>query len=281
MKYTILINQKRIAENGLIGSTDLVDWAIIDYISRFHLAPDAVRFDDHVWINIKTLMNEMPLLGLSSKQAVSRRLKKLRDLNLISTRYGADHRMYAKITSKCYRCVESDSVNSELTGCQFWVNGGVNPKVNIHQTTNNQTSINNSSSDSKRKKLNNNKNGIIHKKINISEIPESVSSDAAMEFIDHRFLIKKPLTQNAFDRAMRSAVIAGERLSISPDTAITETIDSGWAGINPDWLQKKIIGAKNETRQRTDNRSRAKRVSDKLDEIAREAHEQEMGVGVV
>jgi hypothetical protein len=85
MKYTILINQAHVFNAGLHTSTDLIDWAILDYIKAWQVNPKAARLDDHVWINYNHLIKEMPLLGLNSKGAVSNRIAKLRDLNLIGS----------------------------------------------------------------------------------------------------------------------------------------------------------------------------------------------------
>jgi hypothetical protein len=85
MKYTILINQAHVFNAGLHTSTDLIDWAILDYINAWQANPKAARLDDHVWINYRHLIKEMPLLGLNSKGAVSNRISKLRHLNLIKS----------------------------------------------------------------------------------------------------------------------------------------------------------------------------------------------------
>lgn len=85
MKYTILINQAHVFNAGLHTSTDLIDWAILDYINAWQANPKAARLQDHVWINYNHLIKEMPLLGLNSKGAVSNRISKLRHLNLIKS----------------------------------------------------------------------------------------------------------------------------------------------------------------------------------------------------
>lgn len=151
MKYTILINQLQISKAGLVEATDLIDWAIVDYISKFSSSPFARKLDGHTWINLKTLISEMPLLGLNSKQALSRRIAKHRELNIISCIYDDKTRMYAKLTSLGYSCIESDGfpVNPELTGCQRGVDGGVNTEltgcqssVDINQTSNTKPLVN-------------------------------------------------------------------------------------------------------------------------------------------
>jgi hypothetical protein len=56
------------------------------------------------------------------------------------------------------------------------------------------------------------------------------------EYIDHRKLIKKPLTQRALSRfinKVQKCVDSG----ISADSAIATTIDRGWSDINPEWIK--------------------------------------------
>lgn len=122
-------------DSGLINDTDLVDWALIDFISKFYASPKAKLYKGHVWINYKNLISEMPLCKLSTKQSVSRRISKLRDLNLITTIQCEEKKLYARITQLCYSTFEGvnsgeQGVNSEITGCQF--------SDNIKQTSKNK-----------------------------------------------------------------------------------------------------------------------------------------------
>ena len=76
MKYSILINQFGIVSAGLSDSTDLIDWALLDYVAGWQLNPSATVLDGHIWINYQHLSSEMPMLGLTTKSAVSKRIKK-------------------------------------------------------------------------------------------------------------------------------------------------------------------------------------------------------------
>lgn len=103
MKYTITINQAGIVDAGFgNGRTDLIDWAIIEYIRDWQVAPKAARMGDMVWINLKHLIAEMPLLGLNSKAPISTRISKLKALGLVSVDYDNDRRLYARITEACH-----------------------------------------------------------------------------------------------------------------------------------------------------------------------------------
>ena len=100
MKYTILINQAAVAEAGLHKTTDLVDWAILEYIHSWQTNPEATRINGYVSLNYKRLIQEMPLLGLRTKQSVSGRIGKLRSLNLLESirQEGAGGSLYVRTT---------------------------------------------------------------------------------------------------------------------------------------------------------------------------------------
>ena len=84
MKWQISINQVGAYEHGFLGKTDLIDWAIIDYIQSWQSNPSAKRVGEKVWINYKQLISEMPFLGLNTKSSVSNRVKKLSELKLLN-----------------------------------------------------------------------------------------------------------------------------------------------------------------------------------------------------
>lgn len=74
--------------------------------------------------------------------------------------------------------------------------------------------------------------------INLDNLPIAISQESAQGFIDHRKLMKAPLTQRAFDLAIKSALNANE-IGLTPDQAIDQTVANGWKGINLDWLANK------------------------------------------
>lgn len=127
MKYTITINQAGIADAGLAGKTDLIDWAILEYILAWQNHPKAARIGDKVWINYKHLISEMPLIGLNNKAAVSRRLSKLAELKLISIEHDADKRVFTCLTITAHEAINfrSDAADSARSGVTLH-GGGVN-----------------------------------------------------------------------------------------------------------------------------------------------------------
>jgi hypothetical protein len=98
MKYSILINQAGIVDAGLNKSTDLTDWALLSYIADWQMYGKAQRLDDHVWLDYKHLMAEMPMLGLNSKSSVSNRVTKLSSLDLLSIKHDDYSRVFVKLT---------------------------------------------------------------------------------------------------------------------------------------------------------------------------------------
>lgn len=102
MKYSININQAGIADAGFADKTDLVDWALIDYIFAWQNNPAATRIGPLVWISYRHLISEMPLLGLKTKQSVSARMSKLKALSLIAVEYDGDKRLYAGLTGAAH-----------------------------------------------------------------------------------------------------------------------------------------------------------------------------------
>lgn len=74
-------------------------------------------------------------------------------------------------------------------------------------------------------------------KYNLDNLPDAISKESAQHFIDHRKMIKKPLTQHALDIAMDHASNA-HKIGLTPDQAIDKTIEMGWSAINLRWIDK-------------------------------------------
>ena len=82
---------------------------------------------------------------------------------------------------------------------------------------------------------------MIHKKIDITQaLLSNVEEDVATEFIDHRELIKKPLTQGAFNRAVNAALKCQFSGLCTVNEAFEITIDNGWQGVTPEYIANKI-----------------------------------------
>jgi len=78
---------------------------------------------------------------------------------------------------------------------------------------------------------------MIYKKIDLHcTVFCNVSEEVAKEYIDHRILKKRPLTQGAFNRAMNQACLC----TCTPDEAIQITIDKGWDGVIPEYITAEL-----------------------------------------
>lgn len=78
-------------------------------------------------------------------------------------------------------------------------------------------------------------------KIDISQAHTyGVSDEAALEFIEWRQSIKKPLTQRAFDRAMMVSLRCSMELGITADQALEVVIDQGWQGVVFEYIKKHL-----------------------------------------
>ncbi|MEO0091265.1 MAG: hypothetical protein ABIK61_00940 [candidate division WOR-3 bacterium] len=104
MKYTITINQLGILYAGLIFETDLIDWAIVDYLKDFIYYKQSKRViyqgEEYIWLNYKHLMSSMPLIHLPDKRTLWRRISKLRRLGLIKTLKTKDNTLYYTFTDR-------------------------------------------------------------------------------------------------------------------------------------------------------------------------------------
>jgi hypothetical protein len=116
MKYTIHINQLAYHRMGLCGKLDITDFAILDYIHGWCVAPKADRIiidhQEYTRINYTHLIEEMPILRIKEKDTVSARIKKLRAHDLIRTVQGKDKTLYVRQTQKCYSIFFSDDNNN-------------------------------------------------------------------------------------------------------------------------------------------------------------------------
>lgn len=78
MKYSININQLAAVE---LGNVDLVDVCIIDWLRDICISQSpkitSKRVKGHTWISYQHAIDDLPLLGLNSREAFRRRLASL------------------------------------------------------------------------------------------------------------------------------------------------------------------------------------------------------------
>lgn len=78
------------------------------------------------------------------------------------------------------------------------------------------------------------------KSIDLSNLPDMIDKEVAEAYIEYRKVtLKKPLTQYGFNSAMKRAM-RGLEHGVDPNVVIDECMDSGWQGINVNWVVNKL-----------------------------------------
>lgn len=75
-------------------------------------------------------------------------------------------------------------------------------------------------------------------KISFDTLPYDISIETAEAFIEHRKLLKSPLTQRAFDLVI-AEVCKAPSIGLTPEQAIDEIIAAGWKGFKIAWLENR------------------------------------------
>jgi hypothetical protein len=87
MKYSFNINQKALAECGLIEKIDSTDPYIFDYIIAFSQSEGIQKtyFEGatYYWFNYKHILNQIPIIKIKTPDAIYRRFKKYEQLDLL------------------------------------------------------------------------------------------------------------------------------------------------------------------------------------------------------
>ena len=85
MKYTITINQKAVVDLWL--DLDLIDLVIFDFIKDFSQSSKIIKkeieWEEYFWIKYEHIMENLPLLQITNKRIIWRRLDKLVDAKLL------------------------------------------------------------------------------------------------------------------------------------------------------------------------------------------------------
>jgi len=125
MKYTIVINQ--LALQQIAPNLDIIDATILDYLIHFCSAEDAkiarITFTEggttrkFVWINYKQLINELPIIKIKSKSAISSRVARIEKEGFIKTKqeFGTKGRLYVLLTEKIKELYFSSKGSSTRT----------------------------------------------------------------------------------------------------------------------------------------------------------------------
>ena len=84
MKYSININQYSAVGLGL----DIIDLAILDSIASFILSGRSekivIGMNAYYWVSAKSIIEDLPLLGISTERGINKRVDKLIDAGMLS-----------------------------------------------------------------------------------------------------------------------------------------------------------------------------------------------------
>jgi len=87
MKYSININQKAIIDLGLQDKVDFIDLAIYDFITEFMLCDECRKLNidniQYFWVKSDTVIENLPLLGITTARGISKRIDKLVNCGLL------------------------------------------------------------------------------------------------------------------------------------------------------------------------------------------------------
>jgi len=87
MKFTVNINQKAIVDLGLQDKLDFIDLAIYDFITEFMLCDDCQKMivgnEQYFWIKADLIIENMPLLGITTTRGINKRIERLIEYDLL------------------------------------------------------------------------------------------------------------------------------------------------------------------------------------------------------
>lgn len=99
MHFSIFIDQAAIAQAGLVESTDMIDWAIVNYLQAWWKSSGArtLRSEGvtYSWINFRNALGENPVWKIKTKSSLSKRLTDLESLGILKLFRAPDRSLYA------------------------------------------------------------------------------------------------------------------------------------------------------------------------------------------
>ena len=104
MKYSITINQVGIFKAGLHTKTDISDWALIDYIWDKETSLGLPQ-GEYIPIKYSSIMSDIPMLGISTKDPLTDRFKRLQLLGLVVSCKSPNNHMFIKLTNLTYSII--------------------------------------------------------------------------------------------------------------------------------------------------------------------------------
>lgn len=146
MKYNININQFVLSKTSL----DIIDCSILNYIYFYCSSPNKKiekqrkreeNGDCWTWIDFGTLLNDMPLLRIKSKGALTPRIKKIENEGYITTRRDSNQKLFIKLNEKIDELFTD--MNGKADELFTDMNGSYSRKRTNNNTIDNNTNNNN------------------------------------------------------------------------------------------------------------------------------------------
>jgi len=139
MKFNININQKGVIDNNL--NVDIIDMAILDYFKSMMMWPMIIKetFDNqqYFFISPNKIIDDMPILGITSTRGINKRLDKLIEANLIK------RCPYNQKKHKSFFCMGDNYIKLEIEGNIITRNESSNSLGTEVLSTRNESSNNN------------------------------------------------------------------------------------------------------------------------------------------
>ena len=235
MTFSATINLAGIDDAGLSDKTDLADWVILEYIADWYTVPKATKRADKVWINYRHLIDQIPIIGIKSKSAVSARIHKLAALGLLIVEQDDDGRMFASlgqvaIDVRCFRVDRSPDRPGVLENERAVLEnerGGVRldeHSIENHISLENQTSLEEPQPSTANPST-------AETRVRAPARPDGVSASVWRDFLAVRKAKRSPVTEIAMQGILREAGKAG----ITLEQAMTVCIERSWQGFRADW----------------------------------------------
>lgn len=86
------------------AKTDLTDWALLHYLFNKSRELNLSK-DSYIPINYKCIMNENPMLGISTKDPLTVRFKRLESIGLINSHKSIDNHKFIKLTNLTFSII--------------------------------------------------------------------------------------------------------------------------------------------------------------------------------
>jgi len=265
MKYTIEgFSQEKLIEFGLDAIDAIILRWLVDFSQTGQMKEKTIKGKRFFWINYQTILDELPILGIKSKDGLSKRINKLIKVHILEKYIDkkAGNFTYFRIIGEHFSLLITSSQSkqeentyrlksrkvsdesSEGIGRKFGrvsdeSSEGYRTKVrNIYSST-----IDSSTNDSSTsiEKENNIKEKVQNPQKNINEFkPDWMADDDWKDLIEHRKKVKAMNTPRALS-VLSNELNKASALGWDGKSIVDEIVSRGWKGFKAEWLENSQI----------------------------------------